>query len=263
MIPLWPVAALLGVLGLAVGSFLNVVIYRVPREQSIMFPASRCPRCEMKLKRRHNVPIVSWLALRGKCSSCSEPISVRYPLVEAATAGLFVAVTLRFGLTMALPAYLYLVAISITLAMIAADNMRLPDSLVLPSYVMAVLLLMPAGADLGEWYPALRAVAGLVTLSGIYFALTLAYPSILNLADVKLASLLGLYLGWMSWSALLVGALGGLMIGALGGGLRIAAQHSGRGARVTLGPWMIVGTGLALFVTVPVTAWYASVLAVT
>ena len=263
IIMLWPLAALFGLLGLAIGSFLNVVIYRMPREQSIMFPASRCPGCETKLKRRHNVPVLSWLALRGKCAYCREPISPRYPLVEAATAALFVAVTLRFGLSMALPAYLYLAAISITLAVIAADNMRLPDTLVLPSYVLAVLLLMPAGAGIGDWHPAARAFAGMAALSAIYFALTLAYPTTLNLADVKLAGLLGLYLGWMSWAALLVGTLGGLVIGALGGGVRIALQQSGRGARLTVGPCMVVATGLAVFVTVPVTTWYASVLAVT
>lgn len=259
---LWPVAALVGLLGLAVGSFLNVVIYRVPRDESIISPPSRCPHCETRLKRRHNVPLLSWLALRGKCAYCSDPISARYPLVEAVTAILFVALTLRFGLSMALPAYLYLAAISVTLTMIASDDLRLPDTIVLPSYVLAVLLLMPAGAGVGDWYPAARALAGMTALCAIYFALTLAYPTALNFADVKLAGLLGLYLGWLSWAAILVGAFGGLLIGALAAGFGMARQHGGRSARAAVGPCMIVATGLALFVTVPVTTWYASLLAV-
>ena len=258
---IWAITALMGVLGLAIGSFLNVVIYRVPREQSVLFPPSRCPHCETRIKARHNVPVMSWLVLRGRCAYCDEPISARYPLVEATTAVLFAALTARIGLTLALPAYLYLAAISITLVMIAADEMRLPDSLVLPSYALAVLMLMPAGAGVGEWAPAERALTGLVALSALYFALTLAYPGILSLADVKLAGLLGLYLGWMSWAALAVGAVAGLLIGALSGAIRRLVHQYGREASLAIGRHMIIATGLALFLVVPVTHLCASVVA--
>ena len=132
----WPVLVLIGLLGLMIGSFLNVVIYRVPRRESLMFPASRCTSCETPIKPQHNVPVLSWLALRGQCATCRVAISWRYPLVEAATAALFVAITLRFGLSLQLPAYLYLGAVGITLLMIGVDLRQLPNSIVLPSYVV-------------------------------------------------------------------------------------------------------------------------------
>jgi len=122
-------------------------------------------------------------------------------------------------------------------------------------------MLMPAGAGVGEWAPAERALAGLVALSALYFALTLAYPGILSLADVKLAGLLGLYLGWMSWAALAVGAVAGLLIGALSGAIRRLVHQYGREARLAIGRHMIIATGLALFLVVPVTHLCASVVA--
>src|SRR6185312_15631271 len=94
-----------GLLGLAVGSFLNVVIHRVPRDESLIRPGSHCPRCGSPVRRRHNVPVLGWLVLRGRCADCKTPISARYPLVEAATGALFVAVAARFGWSWELPAY--------------------------------------------------------------------------------------------------------------------------------------------------------------
>ena len=108
-----PLVVVVAVLGLAVGSFLNVVIHRVPRAESLLRPGSRCPTCGVALRPWHNVPVVSWLALRGRCAHCRTRISVRYPLVELGTAALFVAVAARFGPTLALPAYLYLAAITV------------------------------------------------------------------------------------------------------------------------------------------------------
>ncbi|HET6481690.1 MAG TPA: prepilin peptidase, partial [Actinoplanes sp.] len=95
-------------LGLTVGSFLNVVIHRVPRDESLIHPRSRCPACGSEVRNRHNIPVLGWMLLRGRCADCDTPISPRYPLVETGTAVLFVAVAARFGLTWELPAYLYL-----------------------------------------------------------------------------------------------------------------------------------------------------------
>lgn len=253
------ILVLVGVLGLAIGSFLNVVIYRVPRAESIVFPASHCPSCENTLKRRHNVPVLSWLVLRGRCAFCETRISARYPMVELGTAALFVALTLRFGLSAALPAYLYFAAIGIALAMIDFELRRLPDTIVLPSYVIAVLLLMPAGAVTGEWQTAIRAFAGMAAVAAIYFALSIAYPYALGTGDVKLAGLLGLYLGWLSWSAVMIGAFGGLAIAALGGTLHRLTGAPRRGV-LALAPSMVSAAVLALFVAVPVTSWYSAVL---
>ena len=144
---------------------------------------------------------------------------------------------------MQLPAYLYLAAIGVTLAMIDFDVRRLPDSIVLPSYVVSVLLLMPAGAVTGDWWVAARALLGMAALWIIYFVLALAYPNGMGFGDVKLAGLLGLYLGWLGWGALLIGGFGAFVIGGLGGtrddrdrsgdplhGDSVRAQH-GRGRR--------------------------------
>ena len=137
---------LVALLGLAIGSFLNVVIYRVPRGESLISPASQCPSCGAAIRARHNVPLFGWLVLRGRCADCRTPISFRYPLVELACALLFVAVTLRFdhlGLLSALPAYLYFGAIGIALALIDLDVQRLPNSIVLPSYPVIAALQGP------------------------------------------------------------------------------------------------------------------------
>ena len=172
---------------------------------------------------------------------------------------LFAAITLRFGLTVLLPAYLYLAAIGVALAAIEFDVRRLPDSIVLPSYVISVLLLMPAGAAQSDWWRAERALLGMAALLVLYFALCVAYPNGLTMGDVKLAGLVGLYLGWLSWGALLIGAFGGFLIAGVGGSAVVASRHA-RGPAVPLAPCLVSSTVLALFVTVPLTHWYASLL---
>jgi leader peptidase (prepilin peptidase)/N-methyltransferase len=245
-------------LGLVIGSFLNVVIYRVPRQESIVFPGSHCTRCEAPVKARHNIPVVGWLVLRGRCHECHCAISPRYPLVEAGTAALFAAVTLRFGITVELPAYLFFAAMGVTLAMIDFDVRRLPDSIVLPSYVVSALLLMPAGAADAVWWPAVRGLIGAATLSAIYFALALAYPGGVTFGDMKLAGLLGLYLGFLSLGAILIGAVGGLFIGGFGGTMINAARSREGSVAIALGPCMVAAAGGALFLTTPITNWYAT-----
>jgi len=133
--------AALGVLGLIIGSFLNVVVWRIPRGESIVSPPSACPRCGHRIRARDNVPVVSWLLLRARCRDCHAPISLRYPLVEAATGVLFVLVALRVGWSWAMPGYLYLAAVGLALALIDLDTHRLPNSLVLPAYPVTAVLL--------------------------------------------------------------------------------------------------------------------------
>ncbi|MCW2596116.1 MAG: putative prepilin peptidase [Jatrophihabitans sp.] len=262
MITPWPFVVLMGVLGLAIGSFLNVVIYRVPREESIVFPASHCPKCDAPIKTRHNVPVLSWLVLGGRCACCHVRISARYPLVEAGTGVLFAAIALHFGLTLQLPAYLYFASIAVALAMISFDVRRLPDSIVLPSYVISVLLLMPAGAVQSDLWAGERGLIGMVGLLTLYFALALAYPNGLSFGDVKLAGLLGLYLGWLSWGALLVGVFGSFVIAGIGGAAAIATKRGARNMAVPVGPCLIAAALISVFVTAPVTGWYGSLLTV-
>jgi len=261
MTPL-PLIGLIGVFGLVIGSFLNVVIYRVPREESLVSPGSHCPSCDVPIKARHNVPVLSWLVLRGRCASCKTRISPRYPLVEAGTAALFVAITVHFGLSAQLPAYLYLAAVGITLLMIDVDLRQLPNSIVLPSYVVGVLLLMPAGAVDGDWSQAVRALAGMAALWAIYFALAIAYPLGMSFGDANLAGLLGLYLGWLSWGALLIGGFGAFLIGGVGGATLLATGRTDRKSAIPFGACLILAAALALFLAVPVTRWYGSILSI-
>src|SRR5512139_3374971 len=148
--------ALVGVLGLAIGSFLNVVIHRVPRGESLLRPASHCPQCTAPVRPWHSVPVLGWLLLRGRCADCAAPISVRSPLVELGTAALFVAVGARFGWSATLPAWLYLAAIAVALALIDLDVLRLPDAIVLPSYLVVPALFMPAVILERDWAAGLR-----------------------------------------------------------------------------------------------------------
>ena len=246
-------------LGLAVGSFLNVVIHRVPRGESLVRPGSRCPRCGSAIRARHNVPVLGWLILGGRCAGCGTPISVRYPLVEAGTAALFVALAARFGWSPELPAYLYLGAVAVALAAIDLDVMRLPDRIVLPSYGVALVLLVAAALAGGGLGAALRGLAAAAALYGFHVILA-RYPRGMGGGDVKLAPLLGFYLGFLGWSSVAVGVFAGFVLGALVGAGLLATRRAARGTRVPFGPAMLAGAFLAVFATAPITHWYTSLL---
>jgi leader peptidase (prepilin peptidase)/N-methyltransferase len=251
--------AVVAALGLAVGSFLNVVIHRVPRGESLVRPGSHCPQCGNAVRNRHNIPVFGWLALRGRCADCGSRISARYPLVEAGTAVLFVAVAARFGFSWELPAYLYLAAIAIALAAIDLDVMRLPDKIVLPSYGVALVLLAPAVVVEHSWAAATRGLIAAVLLYAFYWLLTVL-PRGMGGGDRKLAPLLGLYLGWLGWSSVAVGAFAGFLLGGLGGVALMALKLADRKSRIPFGPYMLAGAFLAVFAAAPIAHWYTSLL---
>lgn len=238
------------VLGLLVGSFLNVVIHRVPRGESVVRPPSRCPDCGRTIKNRHNVPVFGWLVLRGRCAGCGARISVRYPLVELGTAVLFALLALRFG-PPDLPAFLYFGAIGIALALIDLDCRRLPNAIVLPSYPVLIVLLTASAWWRGDWWSLARAGVGGAALFGFYLLLALAYPAGMGFGDVRLAGVLGGVLGYLSWAALLIGAFGGFLLGALAGVVVLAAGKGGRKTALPFGPFMITAALLAIFAAGP------------
>jgi len=257
-----PTVALMAIVGLAVGSFLNVVVHRVGRQESIVFLGSRCASCDSPIKGRHNVPVLGWLLLRGRCRSCRCRINVRYPLVEAGTSLLFVAVTIRFGLAPQLPAYLYLATVGVGLALLDLDARRLPDTILLPSYVVSVLLLLPAGAAAPDPGVPARALAGMLALLVLFFALAVAFPNGLTFGEVKLAGLVGLHLGWLSWSALFITAVGSILIAAVSGVAAVVTKHGTRYMAVPLAPCLVAAGVLAVFVAAPLSSWYGSLIAV-
>lgn len=248
---------LAAVVGLAVGSFLNVLIHRVPAGLSVVRPGSRCPACEHSVRSRDNVPVFSWLLLRGRCRDCGTRIAARYPLVELGTALLFALVAARLGPSASLPAFLYLCAVSVALAAIDLETQRLPNVLTLPSYLVGGGLLAVAAAVDGDVGRLLRAVEGMVALYAFYFVICYATAGKgMGFGDVKLAGLLGLYLGWLGWPELLVGAFAAHLLGGVVAVWLLARGGASRKTRVPFGPFLVAGALVALLVGSPIAhAW--------
>lgn len=275
------VTGIAGVLGLAIGSFLNVVVYRVPAGISLL-RESRCPACGAPIAWR-NIPVLGWLLVGGKCTDCRARISARYPLVEAAT-GLALA-----GLTalwwsrldggqprpsdwVVLVAFAYFLAAGIALALIDLDTRRLPDAIVLPSYLVAVGLLTLACLLGASWEDLRRAAIGAAILWFFYWLVRLVRPDGMGGGDVKLAGLVGGYLGWVGWGALAVGGFSAFVLGGVfgvalivGGSRGVAGSRHpsagasgarptetqrppGRRTAVPFGPWMLAGCWVGIAV---------------
>lgn len=259
-VPAGAVAALAAVLGLFVGSFLNVVVYRVPRGESVVRPRSHCPSCDTQLAWYDNVPVVSWVVLRGRCRTCGEPVSVRYPLVELLTAAVFGVLGWRFGASWELPAYLYLGAIGVALGAIDLDTRRLPDRIVLPSYGVAAALLGLASVLEHDGAAALRAVAGAAALYAFYYVLAVIRPGGMGFGDVKLSGVVGMYLGWLGWGALVVGGFAGFVIGGLTGIALILVGRAGRKSAIPYGPYMLAGALVGVLWGTQIADWYTRIL---
>jgi leader peptidase (prepilin peptidase) / N-methyltransferase len=266
------------VLGAAIGSFLNVVIHRVPAGQSVVRPPSACPTCETRIRATDNIPVVSWLILRGRCRACRAPISPRYPLIEAATAAVFGLVVwwLQSPLSPIGPAftahslaavvvifvalaYLWLASASIALAVIDLDTHRLPNVIVLPGYgVAAVGLIIPA-LVVGDIQRVAITLAGAGILFAVYFLLWFIKPGGMGLGDVKLAGVLGAFLGFSGWAALAVGGFGAFLLGGIVSIGLLITRKATRKSGIPFGPWMIAGCWLGLVVGTPIATAYLSV----
>ena len=225
--------ALAGVLGAVTGSFLNVVVHRMPQGQSLSRPRSKCPECDQPIKPWDNVPIVSWLLLRGRCRNCATSISARYPMVELATAVLFVAVALLNGFDEGLLWELPFVAALVAVAAIDLEHRIIPNKIVVP---LAVYGLAISAVLRPEELPEL-AIAGAGAFAFLLVA-ALAYPAGMGMGDVKLAGVMGIFLGLSVVPALFVAFLSGTVVG-----LGIMARE-GSGARkkgVPFGPFLALG----------------------
>jgi leader peptidase (prepilin peptidase)/N-methyltransferase len=263
--------------GLAIGSFLNVVAYRVPLGLSVVSPPSACPGCGSPIGARDNIPLLSWILLRGKCRNCAAPISARYIVVEAITGVAFVAVALRFlpGLfnaasvgaivsaVLVLVAFLYLAAISVALTAIDIDVRRLPDRIVLPSYVVGIVLLATAAIVDADLAPLARALAGAGILFVFYFVLALIKPGGMGMGDVKLAGVLGLFLGQLGWAELAVGAAGAFLLGGIFGIALLIGGRAKRRSAIPFGPWMFAGAWLGVFAGAPIANTYLTLVGLT
>ena len=228
-----PELVLLGLCGAAFGSFVNVLAYRLPRRESIVKPRSRCPGCGTTIRSYDNIPIVSWLVLRGKCRDCGMRISVRYPLVEAVTAALFVALGLKFGREAALwPA----LALAVTLVAAAATDLEqriIPNRLMLAGAVLALVLwTLAEPSRLPE-----NLIAG-AAAGGFLLIAALAYPAGMGMGDVKLAAVMGLFLGRSVGPALFVGFAAGAVAGMA---IMAARGAAARKQGVPFAPFLALG----------------------
>ncbi|WP_345761937.1 prepilin peptidase [Diaminobutyricibacter sp. McL0608] len=251
--------AAVGVFGLLIGSFLNVVAYRVPAGRSIVFPPSACPNCGHEITAIDNIPVLSWLVLRGKCRNCTEPISARYPIVEALTGVFFAVVAWWFwagpaassvpivARILELVAFLYLAAISVVLALIDLDTRRLPNAIVLPSYLVGAALLGISAFIAGDLSTLVSAGVGMAALFAFYLVAALVYPGGMGFGDVKLAGVLGLFLGFLGWGPLIVGAFAAFVLGGLFGVALFALRRARRGTGIPFGPWMLAGAWVGIF----------------
>jgi leader peptidase (prepilin peptidase)/N-methyltransferase len=241
--------ALAAISGLVIGSFLNVVIYRLPRSESLISPPSHCPSCGAQVKPYDNVPVLSWLVLRGRCRACRAPISVRYPLVEAGTAALFVAVVLVKGADRDAWLGLVFVTLLIPVALIDLDHRIIPNRLLAPAAVAAIAI--QAAVHPGK-LPEHLIAAG--AAGGFFLLAALAYPRGMGMGDVKLAAVMGLFLGRSVAPALLVAMLAGTLVG-----MAVIARkgaREGRKTAVPFGPFLALGGVVGLLAGGPLVDWY-------
>jgi leader peptidase (prepilin peptidase)/N-methyltransferase len=253
-------ASLAGLLGLLAGSFANVVIHRVPRGESVVRPASRCPACGQPLAWRDNLPVVGWLLLRGRCRRCRAPIAVRYPLVELGMGVLWFLLTLRLvavGLGWAVPAYLALAFVCVVLAVIDASTRLLPNRITYPAFPVVLGLLLVASVGLGDLGRLGRGLLAAVVAGAFFLGLALISPRGMGLGDVKLAPTLGLALGWLSWGALVFGFFAAFLLGGLAGLAAIGLLGLTRKSLLPFGPWLVTGALLGVLAGADVAAWYA------
>jgi leader peptidase (prepilin peptidase)/N-methyltransferase len=231
-IVLFPTVAFFGLL---IGSFLNVVAYRVPRRESLVTPGSHCPSCDMQLKAWDNIPVLSWLLLSGRCRGCEEPIAKRYPLVEAMTAVLFGAVALvHLNDTPRLVLGIVLVAFLVPIALIDLDHKLIPNRLTAPAAILAIVL----GTALDPGGEVQRLIAGVAAAAALALP-SLLHPSGMGMGDAKLVGVLGLFLGQAIVPAFFIAFVAGTVLGIaiiLRKGL-----SEGRRTKIPFGPFLALG----------------------
>ena len=240
------VATISGVYGLLFGSFANVVIHRVPRGESVVRPRSECPSCQHPIAARDNVPVLSWLVLRGRCRECGSAIGGRYLAVELATAALCVAIGWSIGMTWALPAYLFFAWALVALSVIDIDTHRLPNALLYPCTAISVALLTMAAVAEGDIGALVDSAAGGALGFVLMFVVWFVAKGGLGYGDVRLSGYLGLHLGFLTLGHVPLGLFIGFLAGALGGAVAMVVLGRGRKHKVAFGPYLALGGVVAV-----------------
>jgi leader peptidase (prepilin peptidase) / N-methyltransferase len=234
-------ATFAGVLGAVFGSFLNVVVYRLPRHESLVRPASHCTNCGTPVKPYDNIPILSWLALRGHCRGCGAAISARYPLVEALTAALCVGAVLVHHSAATIALSVTLILIMVPAALIDLEHRIIPNRIT----ALGAALALAIGLALDPSGEPTRLIAG-AAAGGFLLVAALAYPGGMGMGDVKLAGMMGLFLGAAVAPALLIALIAGVAVGAVV--IARKGTQAGRKTAVPFGPFLALGALVAVFV---------------
>jgi leader peptidase (prepilin peptidase) / N-methyltransferase len=250
-----------GLTGLVIGSFLNVVIIRVPEGRSVVKPPSACPRCSYQLRPWDNIPIVSWLLLGRKCRSCRLPIPLRYPIVEGLTGLLFAGTALRIGWSAELPAVLLFIAGGVALSAIDIDTMKLPRKLIFVVLALVGAALVVAAAVTGNWRSLMWAVVGSIAAGSAFFALRVAVPRGFGMGDVRLAFLLGAITGWYGPGRVALGLFLGFLFGSVVGVVVALVSGQLRNKKIPFGPMLASGALFAVLFGAPILRWYSTMFA--
>jgi leader peptidase (prepilin peptidase)/N-methyltransferase len=232
------IAAALG--GLLVGSFLNVVAHRLPRGESLLRPRSRCPGCGTQLRAIENVPVISWLALRGRCHHCGASISARYPIVELLTGALYIAVVASQDDAARIVLGLLLVTALVPITLIDLELRIIPNVITGPAALAAVVTIAALDTDFLPEALIAGAAGG-----GFFLVAAILYPRGMGMGDVKLAGMLGLYLGRAVAPAIFIALIAGVVVGAAVIARKGAAE--GRKTAVPFGPFLALGGVIAFF----------------
>lgn len=254
MIP--ALACVAALLGLVAGSLVNVVAERVPAGRPVELARTACPACGRPARARDHLPVLSWLLRRGRCRDCGAVVSVRYPLVEVITAGAFAGLVFLLGASWALPGYWWAAGAAIALTLTDLDHRRIPDRILVPGIVGAVVLLAATAWPEGMPWAMGRGLAGGAAYFGLLLVVALAARGGFGFGDVKLGFLLGLILAYRSWATLAVGAFAAFVLGGLAAVALLIARRVGRKDAIPFGPAMVAGAALALAFGEVIARWY-------
>ncbi len=252
------VSIILFIFGLAVGSFLNVCIWRLPRGESIISPVSHCPHCGRPISVKDNIPILSYLVLRGKCRYCGGRISPQYFLVELATAVLFVLVFLEYGLGWGLVSSLFFISVLLLVAAIDLKHQIIPNKVILPAMTVQLVLILSPLIYHNELKGAIPHLAGFLIGGGILLIAALVSPLIFGKegmggGDIKLIAMLGSFLGWIN---VIITIILSSFIGSVVGILMMIFLGKGRKYPIPFGPFLAIGGIISLFFHDEIVAWY-------
>ncbi len=247
-------AIVAAVLGLAFGSFLTVVVDRVPKKESIVSPRSRCPHCGAEIRNLDNIPVLSWLLLRGRCRSCRARVSARYPLLEAGTAASFAGVAIVYPRVYVIALLCAFCAVMIAVGAIDLELKIIPNKITYPAFP-AFALGIVVGWAIGQGLDPIRALIGSLAYGGAFLVIAVIAPRGLGMGDVKLTGLIGLVMGSFGLRFVAVAAGAAVLMGGLGGVLALLAGR-GRKSAIPFGPFLTAGALVAVFWGERIAAWY-------